>query len=157
MPDNHQLADEMANLVFNLRQKCAAKDNYFVKTLNISLAEYNCLVQFFQQDSYNVKELAERLDITSGGVTHIITSLEGKGYITRTISPEDRRGINVILTSKGRKIVAQIREASVELHAKILNQIKPRNQKKVLESMHKLNDAIDIWLKEHRLSLEDEN
>jgi DNA-binding MarR family transcriptional regulator len=94
--------------------------------------------------------LAERLIITSGGVTRIITSLEEKGFIERSISSEDRRGINVILTTKGKKIVKKIQQESQELHGKILEQIKPENRKKVLASIQKLSSAIDCWLEEHQ-------
>ena len=153
MIKDDQLTLQMAELIFNLRQKCAAKDNYFVKTLDISNAEYNCLVQFFETETFSVKELAERLDITSGGVTRIITSLEDRGYIKRTMSSEDRRGIKVTLTEKGCKIVTEIREASLELHSKILEQIKPEKRKQILEAIKRLSSAIDNWLVEHQAEL----
>jgi DNA-binding MarR family transcriptional regulator len=153
MIKDDQLTLQMAELIFNLRQKCAAKDNYFVKTLEISNAEYNCLVQFFETETFSVKELAERLDITSGGVTRIITSLEDRGYIKRTMSSEDRRGIKVTLTEKGCKIVTEIREASLELHSKILEQIKPEKRKQILEAIKRLSSAIDNWLVEHQAEL----
>ncbi len=143
------LVDRMAELVFTLRQKCALKDLYFVKMLGITAAEYNCLVQFFNTDSFGVKELAERLDITPGGVTRIVTSLEEKGIVERKISPEDRRGINVMLTPKGKKIVQEIRQASLDLHAEILQQIEPQYRQPVVEAIGKLIQAIDTWLLTH--------
>lgn len=139
----------MAELVFTLRQKCALKDLYFVKTLSISSAEYNCLVQFFKTDSMGVKQLAERLDITPGGVTRIVTSLEEKGLIERRISPEDRRSVDVYLTPKGHEMVADIRQEWLELHGEILNQIEPEYREPVLQAMEKLTRAIDNWLQVH--------
>ncbi len=150
MLNDDKLTLQMAELIFQLRQKCAAKDSYFVKTLEISVAEYNCLVQFFETPNFSVKELAERLDITSGGVTRIITSLEERGYIRRTISSEDRRGIKVALTDKGCRIVSEIREASTQVHGNILEQIKPEKRKQVLEGIKRLNSALDTWLLEHQ-------
>jgi len=41
-----KLAEHMAELVFVLRQKCTAKDMVIVKRLNITPAEFNCLLQF---------------------------------------------------------------------------------------------------------------
>jgi DNA-binding MarR family transcriptional regulator len=150
MSKDNKLTLQMAELIFQLRQKCAAKDSCFVKPLDVSVAEYNCLVQFFETATFSVKELAERLDITPGGVTRIITSLEERGYIQRTISSEDRRGIKVTLTERGCKIVSEIREASIQLHGNILEQIKPEKRKQVLEGIKRLNSALDAWLVEHQ-------
>jgi len=155
MNTDKDLTAQMAEVIFSLRQKCALKDLYFVKTLGITAAEYNCLVQFFNADSLGVKELAEKLDITPGGVTRIITSLEEKKIVTRRISPEDRRGINVILTAKGKKMVKQIRQASMDLHAEILAQIDPQSRVAVVNAVKKLIEAIDSWLKAHDEVLEE--
>ena len=146
---NDSIEHRMANLIFLLRQKCYTKDMYFVHSFNITLAEYNCLVLFFSRDSYGVKDLARALDITPGGVTRIITSLEKKGIVKRQISKEDRRNINVSLTKKGGNMVERLREASVELHGKILDQMEPGNQETVLMALEHLTEAIDGWVAEH--------
>ena len=149
MSDNQEYATRMAKLVFTLRQKCALKDDYFVNSLNITASEYNCLVQFFNSNTMGVKELAERLDITSGGVTRILTSLENKKIIERRISPDDRRNINVYLTKKGLSMVGRIRQASYDLHADILSHIRLDHQQPVLNAIEQLIKAIDNWVLTH--------
>lgn len=142
--------EKMASLVYTLRHKCALKDNYFVQTLNISFAEYNCLTQYFEKDRLTVKEISERLDITPGGVTRIITSLEEKGLVERHISKEDRRGIDVILTESGSTMVNQIRDASHEMHAEILKHIDVEHHESVLKAVEHLIKALDHWIGEHQ-------
>ena len=139
----------MAGLVYTLRQKCALKDNYFVQTLNISFAEYNCLTQYFDVDSLAVKDIADRLDITPGGVTRIVTSLEEKGIVERHISKQDRRGIDVILTETGKIMVNKIRSASHTMHAEILKHIDPEHQEFVIKAIEDLIQALDLWIDEH--------
>ncbi len=150
MPSKAKMKTRMAESIFTLRQKCIAKDMYFVHNFCISLAEYNCLVLFFTQENYGVKDLAAALDITPGGVTRIITSLEKRGIIKRRISPEDRRNIDVSLTAKGKRMVIELRNASMELHGKILNQIEPELQEPVVDALEHLIDAIDFWIEEHQ-------
>ncbi len=149
MSDNQDYASRMAKLVFTLRQKCALKDDFFVNSLNITGSEYTCLVQFFDSDVMGVKELAERIDITSGGVTRILTSLEGKKIIDRRIAPDDRRNINVHLTKKGLAMVDRIRQASYDLHADILSHIRFDHQQPVLNAIEQLIKAIDNWVLTH--------
>lgn len=149
MDNNHEYATRMAKLVFNLRRKCAQKDNYFVKKFDISSSEYVCLVQFFDSNIMAIKDLAAQLDITSGGVTRILTSLEKKEIIERRISQEDRRNINVHLTQKGIAMVARIRKASYDLHGEILCHIEPEYREPVLTAVEQLAVAIDNWLISH--------
>ncbi len=147
---------KLADLIFTLRQKCTLKDLYVFKRAGVSSAEYNCLMQFFGLSGIGMKELGERLDITPGGVTRIITGLEEKGIVERRIDPEDRRGINVILTGKGEEIVHNIREASLELHAEIIDSIEPDNRESVIEAMEQLINAINSWI-ETRSEMEPED
>lgn len=149
IPHNQEYVTRMAKLVFTLRQKCALKDNYFVRSLDITTSEYICLVQFFDSNVMGVKELASRLEITSGGVTRILTSLEDKGIIKRRISPEDRRNIDVHLTKKGSEMVDHIRQASYDLHADILSHIEPEHRPPVLNAIEQLIMAIDNWVLTH--------
>lgn len=152
MSGNDEYATRMTKLVFTLRQKCAQKDDYFVDSLDITTSEYACLVQFFDSNILGIRELARRLDITSGGVTRILTSLERKKIIDRRISPDDRRNIDVHLTKKGSNMVSRIRQSSYDLHAEILNHIEAEHQQSVLNAIEQLIKAIDNWVLTHEES-----
>ena len=141
---------KMADLVLTLRQKCLAKDRLMVKNFTVSYAEYNCVCLFFEYDVLSVKELADKLDITSGGVTRIITSLEEKGYLIREIDAEDRRGINVSLTPKGKEIAKEIRQTSLDIHEEILGLVGKEKAEVVLEGVKNLVGALEVWLKKHQ-------
>ncbi len=142
--------NKMAELIFTLRQKCALKDLYFVRKTGITSAEYSCLIQFYNLESLSMKDLAERLDITPGGVTRIVTSLEEKGIVKRSIAPEDRRGIKVKLTKKGERIVKEMKQASIELHKDIMSHIEPKYRDAVINAIELLVEAINNWLEAHR-------
>ena len=147
--DNNTVS-RLADLIFTLRQKCSLKDHYVVRRAGISQAEYNCLSQFFDGGTIGMKELGERLDITPGGVTRIITGLEEKGIVERRIDAEDRRGINVVLTPRGEEIVGEIRRTSLELHAEIIERIDPASRQKVIDVVEQLILAINGWLESNR-------
>ncbi len=147
--------NKIADLIFKLRQKCALKDAYFMKLIGISQSEYNCLVQFFDVESMGVKDLSERLEITPGGVTRIITSLENKGYVVRRISLDDRRNINVSLTSQGKKLVKKMRKAAIDIHREIFDQIDPDERENVARAIQTLLHALDVWLQEQARVLEE--
>ena len=51
-----------------------------------------------------LKEIRNTFRIPSSTLTSIINRLEKKGYITRTISPHDRRSFILKMTAKGKEI-----------------------------------------------------
>lgn len=146
---SQEYVSSMAKLVFTLRQKCVLKDNQLVHRFGITNSEYMCLVQFLDLDTIGVKQLAKQLEITSGGVTRILTSLEDKGIIKRRISLEDRRNIDVHLTRKGKTMADHIRQESCDLHAEILNHFEPDHQRPLMNAIDQLIKAIDKWLATH--------
>jgi len=148
------LINQLAESFFTLRQKCALKDFYIIEKLNISLSEFNCLVNFFNTDTLGIKQLAKKLGLSPGGVTRIVTALEEKKLIERKISPDDRRSIDVYLTQSGKELVKQIKQFSVELHADILQRIDSQSREQVVMSVEKLIQAIDLWMQGHQELLE---
>ncbi|MGI6176657.1 MAG: MarR family winged helix-turn-helix transcriptional regulator [Christensenellales bacterium] len=52
-------------------------------------------------------ELGQKMNVSTPRVTAILNELEARGLITRSISPEDRRNINVMLSDKGRQVVEE--------------------------------------------------
>ena len=54
-------------------------------------------------------ELGKALGIGSGGVANLLSVLDRKGYISRSISPKDRRIIIVSITETGRRAITNLR------------------------------------------------
>jgi len=138
--------ERLGELIFHLRRKCSLKDMHLVRDHGISTAEYNCLIQFFDRSVIGMKELGERLDITPGGVTRIVSSLEAKGVLERRVSPEDRRGVDVVLTREGSRIVGEIHEAARELHEEILADVSDGQREQIIAAVELLSGAIGRWL-----------
>ena len=55
-------------------------------------------------------DLARQNLVTLSAVTHHLNTLEEKGLITRSISPQDRRRILITLTPAGKELVAKCRK-----------------------------------------------
>jgi DNA-binding MarR family transcriptional regulator len=150
MADKDKQISRLVELIFKLRKKCTLKDLYFVKNVGISYAEYNCLIQFFDAETLGMKELAARLDITPAGVTRIVSSLDKSGIVQRRVDRNDRREINVVLTRKGKRIVQDIHQASLDLHREIVNHINPKECESIMQGIEQLTKAVTMWLDHHK-------
>ena len=64
--------------------------------------------------STNPKYLSEKLDVTMPRVTMILNGMESKELVTREISAEDRRKVEVTITKKGRSVIRKRRKNLTE-------------------------------------------
>src|SRR4051794_3900560 len=53
---------------------------------------------------YRVQEISERVHLSQSALSRLIARLEKDGLVERGMCPEDRRGVRVSLTSKGRAL-----------------------------------------------------
>ncbi|MGV9278342.1 MarR family winged helix-turn-helix transcriptional regulator [Streptomyces griseosporeus] len=59
--------------------------------------------------SYRVQEIAERVHLSQSALSRLIARLEKDGLVERGMCPEDRRGVRVALTAKGRALHDELR------------------------------------------------
>lgn len=79
-----------------------------LEPLNLELWEYDVLSALRRQGKPFVLPatgLARETDLSSGAMTNRIDRLETRGLVRRQPDRNDRRGVNVSLTAKGRKLI----------------------------------------------------
>ena len=69
--------------------------------LGLTYTQYIVMMVFWEEKTQNVKQLGEKLYLDSGTLTHVLKTLEAKGYIVRSRSKEDERVLNVAITEAG--------------------------------------------------------
>ncbi|WP_405577971.1 MarR family winged helix-turn-helix transcriptional regulator [Streptomyces sp. NBC_01092] len=58
--------------------------------------------------SYRVQEISERVHLSQSALSRLIARLEKDGLVERCMCPEDRRGVRVALTAKGRTLHGEV-------------------------------------------------
>jgi len=138
-------ADQTKNiseLLLKIKNKCHEKDKKTAENFGITYPEFNCMSLFFSKDQFLVKELAEKLCLTSGGVTRIVSNLEKDGYVIREMAPHDRRGVVVSMTDKGKILVQKLQDDSREYCHSVLSNIPQTDHAMLLRSMELLLKAL---------------
>ncbi|MET9732152.1 MarR family transcriptional regulator [Streptomyces sp. NPDC006458] len=54
--------------------------------------------------SYRIQEIAERVHLSQSALSRLVARLEKCGLVERGLCPEDRRGVRVALTVRGREL-----------------------------------------------------
>ncbi|MFE9682132.1 MarR family winged helix-turn-helix transcriptional regulator [Streptomyces sp. NPDC002701] len=57
---------------------------------------------------YRVQEIAERVHLSQSALSRLIARLDKDGLVERCMCPEDRRGVRVSLTEKGRALHGEV-------------------------------------------------
>lgn len=97
------------------------------------------VVEFLgREGSQIMRAIAEHLRLAVNSVTTVVDGLEQKKLVVRNRSTEDRRVIQVELTSTGRKLHDEIDEARLELYRSLLKHLSAREQNQFLELFRKI-------------------
>jgi DNA-binding MarR family transcriptional regulator len=59
--------------------------------------------------TYRVQEIADRIHLSQSALSRLIARLEKDGLLQRAMCAEDRRGVRVTLTEKGRALHGEVR------------------------------------------------
>jgi len=58
--------------------------------------------------NYRVQEISERVHLSQSALSRLIARLEKDGLVERAMCAEDRRGVRVALTAKGRTLHGEV-------------------------------------------------
>ncbi|MGW2742197.1 MarR family winged helix-turn-helix transcriptional regulator [Streptomyces sp. NPDC001450] len=70
--------------------------------------------------AYRVQEISERVHLSQSALSRLIGRLEKEGLVERAMCPEDRRGVRVMLTGKGRALHGEVRPIQRAVLARML-------------------------------------
>jgi MarR family transcriptional regulator, 2-MHQ and catechol-resistance regulon repressor len=82
----------------------------------IRSAEFGVLLRLARTPGEHLRmtDLAEGAGLSTSGMTRLVDRLEAAGLVERAACPNDRRGLEAVLTPKGRKLVQKALPAHLE-------------------------------------------
>ncbi|MGW1006529.1 MarR family winged helix-turn-helix transcriptional regulator [Streptomyces sp. NPDC002520] len=70
--------------------------------------------------AYRVQEISDRVHLSQSALSRLIGRLEKDGLVERAMCPDDRRGVSVALTAKGRALHGEVRPVQRAVLARML-------------------------------------
>ena len=92
---------------------------------------------------YHVSEIHQDLHISKPAVSQALNSLEKRGYIIRTIDPDDRRKITVRVTGAGEAELENAREYYDRALKEVLNRFGAENTETLLVLLDRLMNILE--------------
>ncbi|HDY7956687.1 MarR family transcriptional regulator [Vibrio vulnificus] len=119
--------------------KVSSWEQSVVKETGYSLAQIHTIEVLGCHGALRMKELAEKLGITTGTLTVQIEKLVKAELIERCALPEDRRAIVVKLTEAGQVIHHQHNQLHLDLVRELTRHIDEEQQALLLSCLEKMN------------------
>ncbi len=144
----NQLAEQMADLTYELLENCQMKIEHTADKLNLTVAEFKLLRSLEEGEMISAGALAKRMGLSSSRITRIIDGLLKKGMVKKETGGKDRRIVDIGLTSAGIGARAQLKAMYVSVHEEIINLLPTDTGESVILAMEKLRKATQEWVKE---------
>jgi len=82
----------------------------------ISGAEFGVLLRLARTPGHHLRmtDLADASGLSTSGMTRLVDRLVAAGLVERAACPNDRRGLEAVLTAKGRKLVEKVLPAHLD-------------------------------------------
>jgi DNA-binding MarR family transcriptional regulator len=146
--EKKQLAEQMADLTYELLENCQIKIERTAEKLNLTVAEFKLLRSIRDDEVLSAGELAKRLALSSSRITRIIEGLVRKGIVKKEAGGSDRRVVHIRLTPAGLQTRDQLKLMYVTVHQDIIDLLPSDAGESVMLAMQKLREATMEWVKQ---------
>lgn len=126
--------ETLSNQLVELYDKISSWEHSVVKDSGLSPAQMHTIEIIGHRKNLRMKELAEKLGVTTGTLTIGVDKLEKLGLVTRKPHNTDRRSYFVVLTEKGEEIF----EEHHRFHGDFTSEISSELSNDELEMLTKL-------------------
>ena len=119
------------------------------KEIGLTFEEGVILQNIMLNPSSSQDEIARALVFDTAAVARALKELEGKGYVTRIIDPDNQRKKIVSITSSGQETALKINKIMEAWDTMIFKGLKKKEKEEVVDKMRFLKDrAYDIDINE---------
>lgn len=101
-------------------------------------AEFGVLEVLFHKGPLPVCEAQRRILLQSGSTAYVVDKLVRKKLVRRTPNPRDKRGTLLVLTPRGRRLMARIFPGHAEVIRRAMGALSKRELKRAAELVRKL-------------------
>lgn len=122
--------------------------NEFLKRFDLTTAQFDVLVQIQVYQPLTQSELAERVTVTQGGISRMLSRLEKEGYIIRT---QDWKTKTIRLTDKAIEVLNEAMPAQLAFQSSFFEDVLTKEEEKTL---YKLITRVHKYSQERNLPLE---
>ncbi|GLO63253.1 transcriptional regulator [Vibrio sp. MACH09] len=134
-----QALNKLNHLLIEFYDKLSSWEQSVVKETGYSLAQVHTIEVLGNHGSMRMKELADKLGITTGTLTVQVEKLVQAGMIERCPHENDRRSIVVVLTEDGQQLHQHHNELHLKLTQDLTRHVNSKQRDMLVTCLEKMN------------------
>lgn len=107
-------------------------------SFDINMHDWRAMAVLDFLDIAPLHTLAKRAGVQKSQMSRTVSALEDRGFIEREANPEDKRSVNLRLTPKGRKLVADVLKASRDRNRQMLSELSDDERCELMRLLEKV-------------------
>ena len=136
----------VAELICELTRNCNIKEEFFAASFNLSPTEVRLLKLFAFEETFTIKEIRQKLNLSPGRISHILKSLEAKKLLSRISDDADKRNTIVRLLPNASPFIKNLQENYRRLHNDLLKNVNNAEMNNIYQSLKILVDIFKNWV-----------
>jgi len=120
---------DLARHIVEFYERLSSWEHEVVRGSDLTPGQMHAIEIIGHERSLRMKDLAEKLGVTTGTLTVNVDKLERKGLILRKPHETDRRSYRIVLTDAGEKNFAKHHEFHLKLTEEIASALTPEELK----------------------------
>lgn len=131
---------ELTHLIVEFYEKLSSWEHCVVRDKGLTLPQMHALEILGSHNGLRMKELAQKMGVTTGTLTVLVDRLEKGEMVCRKPHPDDRRSIIVELTGKGHELFKEHDELHAQLTHDITVDLTDEEQTTLSRILQKMNN-----------------
>ncbi len=130
---------ELNNVLTEFYDKMSSWEQSVVKETGYSLPQIHTMEVLGSHGAMKMKDLANRLGITTGTLTVQVDKLVKAGLLERQFDEQDRRAILVDLTASGKQVHSEHNKLHLSLTSDLVRHLDQTTQRALIDAFTRIN------------------
>lgn len=109
--------------------------------MNVTPVQYSALQTICKTPGIDQGTLAKTIGFDTSTIGNVIDRMESRGFVTRKVSPSDKRVRQVTATAEGERLLAKVVPPMLRSQDLFLEPLTPRDRKEFMRIMRLLIEA----------------
>ena len=137
------MSNELFELMIMLLKKCSLSEQKIRNEFKLSLAEYNGLLALDNGEKILCNVFSKKMGLSPSRGSRITNRLIEKGFLKSKRLIDDKRGLVVFLSRKGRLMKEKLGQRMRECERKIQKHLSAKKRKEVKDALRILSEVME--------------
>jgi DNA-binding MarR family transcriptional regulator len=130
--------EDLTSLLVEFHEKFSSWEHGVVRGKPLTLQQIHAMEILCAHGRLTMKELAEKMGVTTGSLTVLVDRLEKKGIVERQPHESDRRSIRLGMTAKGEQLAAEHHDLHLSLTRELTACLSPEETNQLINLLRKM-------------------